>query len=44
MEPTRALGATIVTYDRLAEDREAIAAQIARSDPARRWCRPTITR
>jgi threonine dehydratase len=28
MRPTRALGAKIVTYDRLREDREAIAAQI----------------
>ncbi len=28
MEPTRALGAHIVTYDRLREDREAIAARI----------------
>jgi threonine dehydratase len=28
MEPTRALGATIITYDRLKEDREAIAARI----------------
>ncbi len=28
MEPTRALGATIVTYDRLRDDREAIAARI----------------
>lgn len=28
MEPTRALGARIVTYDRLREDREAIAARI----------------
>ncbi len=28
MEPTRALGARIVTYDRLREDREAIAARV----------------
>src|SRR5579863_7759798 len=28
MEPTRALGANIITYDRLREDREAIAARI----------------
>jgi threonine dehydratase len=28
MDPTRALGATVVTYDRLKEDREAIAARI----------------
>lgn len=28
MEPTRALGATIVTYDRLRDDREAIAAKL----------------
>jgi len=28
VDPTRALGATIVTYDRLKEDREAIAARI----------------
>jgi threonine dehydratase len=28
MEPTRALGATIVTYDRLKDDREAIAAKL----------------
>jgi threonine dehydratase len=28
MEPTRALGATIVTYDRMRDDREAIAAKL----------------
>jgi threonine dehydratase len=28
MDPTRALGATIVTYDRLTDDREAIAAKL----------------
>jgi len=28
MDPTRALGATIVTYDRLRDDREAIAAKL----------------
>src|ERR1700710_937068 len=28
LEPTRALGATIITYDRLRDDREAIAAKV----------------
>jgi threonine dehydratase len=28
LEPTRALGATIITYDRLRDDREAIAARV----------------
>jgi threonine dehydratase len=34
MEPTRALGATIVTYDRLKEDREAIAARLLQNSGA----------
>jgi threonine dehydratase len=34
MEPTRALGARIVTYDRLKEDREAIAANILKETGA----------
>jgi threonine dehydratase len=34
MEPTRALGAKIVTYDRLKDDREAIAAQLLQTSGA----------
>jgi len=34
LEPTRALGATIVTYDRLRDNREAIAAEILTSSGA----------
>jgi threonine dehydratase len=34
MEPTRALGATIITYDRFKEDREQIAAKLLESSGA----------
>ena len=43
MEPTRALGARIVTYDRMRDDREKIAANVLRKQAAY-WRHPTIIR
>ena len=43
-ERTAALGAEVVLYDRVREDRQAIAQRHRRRGAPRRWCRPMTIR